>query len=223
MYWSSPLRSTLNTGCITGVDMCKVCTEAVQNVAPWTRVTLQVWTCVSMYWSSPLRSALNTGYITGVDMCKVCTEAVCTNQLAQVRQKPRRKWYMIGASEREAQVRQNARRKWEPRASSPATTIHHNDKLLQVIVRQSWKVTFYRKQSNNESQQENWWESNVWACVGNKNGPQNKNCSAMASEGKVWDVCGIMQDRCELVRACIPFRGMRSEMRGLQENLLNKL
>ena len=31
---------------ITGVDMCKVCTEAVQSVALWTRVTLQVWTCV---------------------------------------------------------------------------------------------------------------------------------------------------------------------------------
>ena len=46
MYWSSPVRSTLNTGYITGVDMCKVCTEAVQSVALWTRVTLQVWTCV---------------------------------------------------------------------------------------------------------------------------------------------------------------------------------
>ena len=29
MYWSSPLRSTLNTGYITVVDMCQVCTEAV--------------------------------------------------------------------------------------------------------------------------------------------------------------------------------------------------
>ena len=44
--WSSPLRSTLNTGYITGLDMCKVCTEAVHCVALWTRVTLQVWTCV---------------------------------------------------------------------------------------------------------------------------------------------------------------------------------
>ena len=43
---SSPLRSTLNTGYITGLDMCKVCTEAVHCVALWTRVTLQVWTCV---------------------------------------------------------------------------------------------------------------------------------------------------------------------------------
>ena len=30
---SSPLRSTLNTNAITGLDMCKVCTEAVQCVA----------------------------------------------------------------------------------------------------------------------------------------------------------------------------------------------
>ena len=30
---SSPLRSTLNTGYITGLDMCKVCTEAVHCVA----------------------------------------------------------------------------------------------------------------------------------------------------------------------------------------------
>ena len=56
MYRSSPLRSTLNTGYITGLDMCKVCTEAVHCVALWTRVT----SC----------------YITGLDMSKVCTEAV---------------------------------------------------------------------------------------------------------------------------------------------------
>ena len=53
MYQSSPLRSTLNTGYITGLDMCTVCTEAVHSVA-----------------------LLNTGYITGLDMCKVCTGAV---------------------------------------------------------------------------------------------------------------------------------------------------
>ena len=85
MYRSSPFRSTLNRGYITGLDMCKVCTEAVHSVALWTRVTLQVWTCEkyvpqytfrSMYRSSPFRSALNTGYITGLNMCKVCTEAV---------------------------------------------------------------------------------------------------------------------------------------------------
>ena len=39
-------KFTLNTGYITGVDMCKVCTEAVQSVALWTHVTSQVWTCV---------------------------------------------------------------------------------------------------------------------------------------------------------------------------------
>ena len=46
MYRSSPFRSTLNTGYITGLGMCKVCTEAVHSVALWTRVTLQVWACV---------------------------------------------------------------------------------------------------------------------------------------------------------------------------------
>ena len=33
MNRSSPLRSTLNTNVITGLDMCKVCTEAVHCVA----------------------------------------------------------------------------------------------------------------------------------------------------------------------------------------------
>ena len=33
MYRSSPFRSTLNTSYITGLDMCKVCTEAVHSVA----------------------------------------------------------------------------------------------------------------------------------------------------------------------------------------------
>ena len=54
MYRSSPFRSTLNTGYITALDMCEVCTEAV----------------------IPFRSTLNTGYITALDMCEVCTEAV---------------------------------------------------------------------------------------------------------------------------------------------------
>ena len=40
MYRRSPFRSTLNMGYITGLDMCKVCTEAVHSVALWTRVTL---------------------------------------------------------------------------------------------------------------------------------------------------------------------------------------
>ena len=52
MYRSSPFRSTLNTGYITALDMCEVCTEAVHSVA------------------------LSTGYITALDMCEVCTEAV---------------------------------------------------------------------------------------------------------------------------------------------------
>ena len=46
MYQSSPFRSTLNTGYITALDMCEVSTEAVHSVALWTRVTLQLWTCV---------------------------------------------------------------------------------------------------------------------------------------------------------------------------------
>ena len=33
MYQSSPFRSTLNTGYITCLGMCKVCTEAVHSVA----------------------------------------------------------------------------------------------------------------------------------------------------------------------------------------------
>ena len=45
LYRSSPFR-IWNTSYITGLDMCKVCTEAVLSVALWTRVTLQVWTCV---------------------------------------------------------------------------------------------------------------------------------------------------------------------------------
>ena len=40
------LRSTLNTGYITGLDMYKPRTEAVHCVALWTRVTSPVWTCV---------------------------------------------------------------------------------------------------------------------------------------------------------------------------------
>ena len=100
MYRSNPLRSTLNTGYNTALDMCEVCTEAVHSVALWTQVTSQLWTRVkyvqkqsiplhlehglhrrfghvwSMYRSSPLRSTLNTGYITALDMCEVCTEAV---------------------------------------------------------------------------------------------------------------------------------------------------
>ena len=46
VYGSSPFRSTLNTSYITGLDMCEVCTEAVDSVSLWTRVTSQLWTCV---------------------------------------------------------------------------------------------------------------------------------------------------------------------------------
>ena len=97
MYRSSPFHSTLNTGYITALDMCEVCTEEVHSVAPRTRVTSQLWTCVqyvpkqsipqhfehglhhsfghvwSMYRSSPFRSTLNTGYVTAFDKCKVWT------------------------------------------------------------------------------------------------------------------------------------------------------
>ena len=44
MYRSSPFRRTLNTGYITALDMCEVCTEAVHSVELWTRVTSQLWT-----------------------------------------------------------------------------------------------------------------------------------------------------------------------------------
>ena len=46
MYRSSPCCSTLNTGYITALDICEVCTEAVHSIALWTRVTLQLWACV---------------------------------------------------------------------------------------------------------------------------------------------------------------------------------
>ena len=98
-YRSSQLRSTLNTGYITALDMCEVCTEAVYSIALWTLVTSQLWTCVKceavhsvalwtrvtsqlwtcvkyMYRSSPLRSTLNTGYITALDVCEVYSEVV---------------------------------------------------------------------------------------------------------------------------------------------------
>ena len=46
MFRSRPLRSTFNTSYITGLGMCRVCTEAVHCVALSTRVTSQVWACV---------------------------------------------------------------------------------------------------------------------------------------------------------------------------------
>ena len=77
MYRKNPFRSTLNTGYITALDICGICTEAVHCVALFEHGlhhTLgHVW---RMYWISPLRSTLNTGYITALDMCDVCMEAV---------------------------------------------------------------------------------------------------------------------------------------------------
>ena len=58
-----------------GLDMCKVCTEAVHCVALWTRVTLglDMWKVCT----ETVRSvALWTRVTLGLDMCKVCTEAV---------------------------------------------------------------------------------------------------------------------------------------------------
>ena len=61
MYRSSPFRSTLTTGYITALDMCEVCTKAVHSVALGTRVTLysfgHAW---SMYQTSPFPIALWT-------------------------------------------------------------------------------------------------------------------------------------------------------------------
>ena len=50
------MRSILNTNVITGLGMCKVCTEAIR--------------------SSPLRSSVNTNVVTGLCMCEVCAESV---------------------------------------------------------------------------------------------------------------------------------------------------
>ena len=46
VFLFSPFRSTWNTGYITCLGMCKVCTEAVRSVALETRVTLHIWSCV---------------------------------------------------------------------------------------------------------------------------------------------------------------------------------
>ena len=60
MYRGSSSRSTLTTKVITGLDMCKVCTEAIHRIAFWKQKLSQV-----------------------VDMCKVCTEAVHREALWQ--------------------------------------------------------------------------------------------------------------------------------------------
>ena len=75
MYRSSPFRSTLNTGYITCLGMCKVCTEAVHSVALWTRVTLR-WDMCKVCTEAVHSVALWTRVTLRWDMCKVCTEAV---------------------------------------------------------------------------------------------------------------------------------------------------
>ena len=79
MYRSSPFRSTLNTGYITALDMCEVRTKAVHSVALWTRVTLQLWTCVKNVLVQAVHAVAlwtRSSYITALDMCEECTEAV---------------------------------------------------------------------------------------------------------------------------------------------------
>ena len=61
MYRSSPFRSTLNRGYITGLDMCKICTEAVHSVALEHGLQYRFGHVENMYRSSPFRSTLNTG------------------------------------------------------------------------------------------------------------------------------------------------------------------
>ena len=58
-----------------GLDMCKVCTEAVHCVALWTRVTLGLDMC-KVCTEAVHCVALWTRVTLGLDMCKVCTEAV---------------------------------------------------------------------------------------------------------------------------------------------------
>ena len=72
MYRSSLFRSILNTGYITGSDMCEVCTEAVHSVAFWTRVTSQAWTCVKYVPKQTIFSDKNTIFATGLDISNMC-------------------------------------------------------------------------------------------------------------------------------------------------------
>ena len=51
MYRSSPFRSTLNTGYITGLGMCKVCTEAVHCVAFSTRTSVKNAKTLPRFWA----------------------------------------------------------------------------------------------------------------------------------------------------------------------------
>ena len=91
MYRSSPFRSNLNTGYITCLGMCKVCTEAVHSVAllkhglhymVWDMCkvcteSVHVWTCVKVCTEAVHSVALWTRVTLHVWACvKVCTEAV---------------------------------------------------------------------------------------------------------------------------------------------------
>ena len=68
-------RVALWTRVTLGLDMCKVCTEAVHCVALWTRVTLGLDMC-KVCTEAVHCVALWTRVTLGLDMCKVCTEAV---------------------------------------------------------------------------------------------------------------------------------------------------
>ena len=127
MYWSSPFRSTLNTGYITALDMCEVCTKAVHSVALWTRVTLQLWTCVKYVLVQAVHAvalrtrvtlqlwtcvkyvlvqavhavALRTRFTLQLcDMCEVCTQAVHSVALwtRVIHSSFRRAWSMYRSS-----------------------------------------------------------------------------------------------------------------------------
>ena len=58
-----------------GLDMCKVCTEAVHSVALWKRVTLGLGMC-KVCTEAVRCVALWTRVTLGLGMCKVCTDAV---------------------------------------------------------------------------------------------------------------------------------------------------
>ena len=92
MYRSSPFRSTVNTSYTTGLDMCKVCTEAVRSVALWTRVTVQVWTNVKWF-QHENGFAWQAQYICNVCMNQPCTRSAKTLKNAEKREVTENSWY----------------------------------------------------------------------------------------------------------------------------------
>ena len=77
MYRGSPSRSTLTTKVIAGLDMCKVCTEAVHREALWKQKLSQVVDMCKVCTEAVHRIAFWKQKLSQVvDMCKVCTEAV---------------------------------------------------------------------------------------------------------------------------------------------------